>query len=219
MLNPIYIKATTLPDAWHQSLYNCFKYGREYKIDSGSFAGQRRLELDYVTINIPMAGVTPLLPEISPLLNIPNPVSYDYLSAYLTYLMTNHKHENEEYTYGERLCSNNQLDLLISTYKKNGYRNNQMILQIGKPSDMELSDPPCLRHIDTKIQDDTLHFFPYFRSWDLYNGFPANLGAIEIMKQYCAEEIGVKNGSIIASSKGLHLYDYTFNFVKKILGR
>ena len=93
-----------------------------------------------------------------------------------------------------------------------------MILQVGQPSDMVLDDPPCLRHIDTKIQDGKLHFFPYFRSWDAYSGMPANLAAIEILKQYCSGQIGVKNGEIIASSKGLHVYDYSFEMVKKIRG-
>jgi len=85
-----------------------------------------------------------------------------------------------------------------------------MILQIGQPSDMLLKDPACCRHIDTRIQDNKLHFFPYFRSWDGFGGMPANLGAIELMKQYVAGEIGVENGEIIASSKGLHLYDHVW---------
>jgi len=113
----------------------------------------------------------------------------------------------------------NQMELMIWTYKNKGHRNNQMILQVGQPSDMLLKDPPCLRHIDTRIQDGKLHFFPYFRSWDLFGGFPANLAAIEMMKQYCAAEIGVENGEIIASSKGLHIYDYVFEIAEAIRGR
>ena len=122
---------------------------------------------------------------------------------------------------GENFCTAfiNQMELLIWTYKNKGYRNNQMILQVGEPGDMTLIDPPCLRHIDTRIQDGKLHFFPYFRSWDLYGGFPANLAAIELMKQYCATQIGVENGEIIASSKGLHIYDYVFEIAEAIRGR
>jgi thymidylate synthase len=110
----------------------------------------------------------------------------------------------------------NQVELLIWTYKNKGYRNNQMVLQVAQPTDMLLQDPPCLRHIDTRIQDGKLHFFPYFRSWSLWGGLPANLAAIELMKQYVAAEIGVENGEIIASSKGLHLYDYEFDLGKMI---
>jgi thymidylate synthase len=131
-------------------------------------------------------------------------------------MMTPEKQENESYTYGERLCSFNQIERLIKTYKEDGHRNNQMILQVAQPSDIELDDPPCLRHIDTKIQNGKLHFYPYFRSWDAYSGLPANLYAIEILKQYCADEIGVGNGEIIATSKGAHVYDYLFENIEKI---
>ena len=113
----------------------------------------------------------------------------------------------------------NQMELMIWTYKNKGHRTNQMILQVGQPDDMLLKDPPCLRHIDTRVQDNKLHFFPAFRSWDLWGGFPANLAAIELMKQYCAESIGVGNGEIIASSKGLHLYDYVWDLAQLVRGK
>ena len=113
----------------------------------------------------------------------------------------------------------NQMELMIWMYKNKGYRNNQMILQVGQPSDMLLQDPPCLRHIDTRIQDGKLHFFPYFRSWDLWGGMPANLAAIELMKRYCADAIGVGNGEIICSSKGLHLYQYIWEIAEIVRGK
>ncbi len=108
----------------------------------------------------------------------------------------------------------NQIEWIIKTYKKHGERNNQMVLQVAHPSDVTLIDPPCLRHIDTRIQDGTLTFFIYFRSWDLWNGLPANLGAIQHLKEYMAEEIGVKDGEMIVESKGLHLYGYAEDLAK-----
>ncbi len=253
-LNPIFIKATSSSDAWFQTVYACVEHGREFTIDQGSFAGQKRLEFDHITVQITHPGTLPLLPKLNPLLNIPDPVAEGYLDEYLPYLMTGEIQDGEAYSYGNRICkvnpfvledvnsdllipsllgvvdqkiltldySNsffNQMELMIWTYKNKGHRNNQMILQIGQPSDMLLKDPPCLRHIDTRIQDGKLHFFPYFRSWDLWGGFPANLAAIELMKQYCAAEIGVENGEIIASSKGLHLYDYVFEIAEAIRGK
>jgi thymidylate synthase len=117
------------------------------------------------------------------------------------------------------LATINQMELMIWMYKNHGHRNNQMIMQVGAPGDMYIDDPPCLRAIDTRIQDGKLHFFPYFRSWDLFGGFPANLAGIEMMKQYCAEQIGVENGEIIASSKGLHVYDYVWEIAEAIRGK
>lgn len=108
----------------------------------------------------------------------------------------------------------NQIELLIETYKKYGYRNNQMVLQIAQPTDMILQDPPCLRQIDTRIQDDKLHFFVYFRSWDLWGGLPANLAGIQFLQEYMAGELGVETGEMIVESKGLHLYGYAEDLAK-----
>ncbi len=102
----------------------------------------------------------------------------------------------------------NQIEWVINTYKKFGHRNNQLVLQVAHPSDLTLVDPPCLRAIDTRIQNDRLIFFVYFRSWDLWNGFPANLAAIQNLKEYMAVELDVNDGEMVVESKGLHLYGY-----------
>jgi len=155
---------------------------------------------------------------------------------YIEYLMSPYKEPQEDYTYGERLsgysfmvrtsyanegtepkfeiCKIDQIQAVIDTYKSGGFRNNQMVLQVAKPDDIMLKDPPCLRHIDTRIQDGYLHFFVYMRSWDCWGGLPANLAAIQILKEYMAGEIGVKDGEIIASSKGLHLYRYCWELAQ-----
>jgi len=103
---------------------------------------------------------------------------------------------------------------VIDTYKSHGFRNNQMVMTVGMPTDLNLEDPPCLRHIDTRIQDDRLHFFVYFRSWDAWNGYPANLGGVQLLKEYMASEIGVGDGEMVVASKGLHIYDYAFDVAR-----
>lgn len=250
-MNLQFIEARDLGDAWFQTLYRILEAGTVFKIDRGSYEGQKRLEFDWITIRVKNPGARPLLPQIESHYNIPNPVADTYLDEYIPYLMTGELKPGESYTYGSRMnkaeypeswnylrkldnfkdiliqeeevwdsksiftddCLS-QVELLIWTYKNKGHRNNQMILQVGQPTDMLLKDPPCLRHIDTRIQDGKLHFYPYFRSWDLWGGFPANLGGIQLMKEYVAAEIGVEDGELIASSKGLHLYDYSFDLAK-----
>ncbi len=109
----------------------------------------------------------------------------------------------------------NQIEWVIDTYKRFGERNNQMVLQVAHPSDLTLVDPPCLRSIDTRIQDGKLHFTSVlFRSWDLWSGLPANLAGIQNLKEYMAGEIGVKDGEMIVESKGLHLYGYAEDLAK-----
>jgi len=215
-----------LPDAWFQCVYEILDRGHKYVIDHGSYEGQKRLEFDYVTIHVKYPGVRPLIPDIPASLGIPNPVAEGYIEEYLPYLMTPIKQPNEDYTYGERLSGwssrgpvdeggeVNQIEEVIRMYRSKGYGTNQAAMSISAPSDILLNDPPCLRHIDTRISQGKLHFMVYFRSWDLWNGFPANLGAIQLLKEYMATEIGVEDGEIVAASKGLHLYDYVWELAQ-----
>ncbi len=234
-LKPVYIEAFDLDDAWFQCLAEILEKGFVYKIDRGSYAGQRRLEFDFVSIHVknPAHQIVPIMPEGS---SVPAPTSMDYIRQYLQYLLTSNKTESEDYTYGERLVDPkvkletesdgrkmvkemplhcNQIEEVIKIYKTQGFGTNQAIMEIGMPSDIKLQDPPCLRLIDTRVRYGKLHFFLYFRSWDLWGGFPSNLGGLELVKQYMAEEIGVENGEIIACSKGLHLYEYAWELAKQ----
>lgn len=224
-----FIEARDLPDGWFQCVNRVLEVGREYTIDRGSYKGQKRLEFDYITIHIKYPGTRPLLPDIPPALGIPNPVQEGYLEEYLPYLMTANRRPGEDYTYGERLsewCYDyeyalrvNQIQSVINMYKEDGYRTNQACMEVAMPSDINLNDPPCLRLIDTRIGGNKLHFVVYFRSWDLWSGFPANLGAIQLLKEYMSAEIGVEDGEMIASSKGLHLYDYIWELAKLRVGK
>lgn len=212
------IEAITISDLWFQAIYNIEKEGRKYTIQEGSFKGETRLEYDYFVGTVLCPKHEPKLPIIPSSLNIPAPVTEEYMNKYILYLMGSHKKPNEAYTYGSRLNiskdSMSQIEEIIYRYKKFGYNNNQLILQIATPEDLWLENPPCLRHIDTRIQRGKLHFFVYFRSWDLWAGLPANLVAIQTLKEYMAESIGVTDGSMIVESKGLHIYGYAEELVK-----
>jgi len=212
MLELVSIEARDLPDAWFQCVYEMIERGHRYVVDRGSFAGQERLEFDYATIHVRYPGVRPLTPDIPPGLGIPNPVAPGYIEGYLPYLMTSEKQPNEDYTYGWYL--ERQIGEVVRMYREGGYGTNQAYMTVGDPQSIGLKDPPCLRGIDTRIRYGKLHFMVYFRSWDLWNGFPANLGAIQLLKEYMADEIGVEDGEIVAASKGLHLYDYVWELAR-----
>ena len=228
-LKPIYIEATDIPDAWFQCVYNLFDYGRKYVVQQGSFVGQTRLEFDAVTVKIKHPYNEPwdtMLPQIPTHFNIPNPVENGYIEQYMPYLMSDTKKEEEDYTYGQRLCrvcvghdfakgriNKNQVEYFIELLKKTP-NTNQAVLQVAQPSDCFLDDPPCLRSIHTKIIDDKLVFYPYFRSNDLWGGFPANLAGIAVLQKYMADEIGVPVGEMIYFSSGLHVYGYVEEIAK-----
>jgi thymidylate synthase len=204
------IEARDLSEAWFLCLRKTLTEGYEYKIDRGSYAGQRRKELDFVVVQVMNPGTRPLIPSTPQ--GVPPPTSMEYVESYLPYLMTAHKGEGEQYTYGQYL--EKQIPQVIKMYKEDGYNTNQAFMAVGDDKSISLTDPPCLRAIDTRIRDNKLHFIVYFRSWDLWAGFPSNLAAIQLLKEYMAGEIGVYDGELIAMSKGMHLYEYAWELAR-----
>jgi thymidylate synthase len=217
MLEPIWIDATTINDAWHQLIFKIADQGRRYRIDRGSFAGQDRFEFDFILVRIahPAEDMFPVFP---PGMTLPPPSDRPSVEEYFAnYLFSPNLAVDEQYTYGQRLSGAlgvNQIQEVIRMYREEGPGTNQACMEVGMPSDILLPDPPCLRLVDTRIKDGALHFFVYFRSWDLWGGFPVNLGGLELLKQYMAAEIGVENGTLMAASKGLHIYDHCLRYVR-----
>lgn len=206
------IDALSLSDAWFQCLNAALFAGREYVIQQGSFEGIRRKEIELVAVNISNPGIRPLSPDVPN--GVPVPTTDENIEEYMSYLMTPDRQKNEEYTYGEFLSP--QIDEVIRRYKL-GYDTNQMTMCVGSKDSIYQKDPPCLRLVDTRVQDSRLHFIVYFRSWDLWGGFPTNLGGLQTLKEYIAGEIGVEDGEIHAFSKGLHLYEHAWDLAKMVL--
>lgn len=136
-----------------------------------------------------------------------------------------------------------QLSRVIDMLKETPLTNHAVI-EIATPWDLDLcwgpdgkNDPPCLRLIDFKVIPTPkcnchkyekgsaacsfcgdmklqLSVSVYFRSWDLWAGLPSNLGGIELMKQFVADQCGLENGPMYAYSAGLHIYGYQEEMAK-----
>lgn len=209
------IEARDLPEAWYLCIRECMDNGHIYTIDRGSHQGQQRKEFDSITLRVKHPGTRPLVPVVAE--DIPPPSTQEYVEQYLPYLMTSSKQLGEQYTYGEDIAY--QLPELIRMYREDGFGTNQACLAIGSKESINLSDPQCLRLIDTRVRHGKLDLYVYFRSWDLWGGLPSNLAAIQLLKEYIVSEIGVEDGELIAYSKGLHLYDHHWKVANMVLKR
>ena len=205
-----FVQARDLSEAWFLCLRRTLTEGREYRIERGSYAGQHRKELDFVVVQVGNPGTRPLVPAVPQ--GVPPPTSMEYVESYLPYLMTAHKREGEQYTYGQYL--EKQIPQVIKMYREDGYNTNQAFMAVGDDKSVFLEDPPCLRGIDTRVSGGKLDFIIYFRSWDLWAGFPSNLAGIQLLKEYMSGEIGVADGGLIAMSKGMHLYEYAWELAR-----
>jgi thymidylate synthase len=89
---------------------------------------------------------------------------------------------------------------------------------------------PCLLGIDTKViqgkdrepaypgepseylEQFFLTFYVMYRSWDLFGGFPENMGGFQLLKERMAAEISAMSGKVVKPGpsmvfcKDLHLY-------------
>ena len=209
-----FIEARDLSEAFFLCCKKVLLEGYEYTIDKGSYEGTKRKEFDFANIHILHPGMRPLAPDVPP--GIPQPTNEKYINDYLSYLITDSKKPHEQYTYGEDLAP--QLDTVIRRYKEDGPECNQLCMSVGSRDSIYLNDPQCLRVVDTRIRYGSLHFILYFRSWDLWAGFPTNLGGLQLLNEYMAKEIGVEDGEMICLSKGLHLYEYSWDLARKVVG-
>ncbi len=221
---PFFLQAKTISDAWFQLIYNIFDNSYTQKIQKGSFE-KEQYRLQYpglaVFIEHPDQDMIPMIP---PALGIPVPTTMEYIEDYFAnYLMDPQLSENETYRYSSRIHhpmpkGGTQLERAIEMLKETPLTN-QAAVEIGSPEDFDVCigndgnlDPPCLRLLDFKAIPEkdnlVLTVSCYFRSWDLWAGFPTNLGGIELLKKYVAEEAGLKSGSMYAYSAGGHIYGY-----------
>jgi len=119
------------------------------------------------------------------------------------YLFSDEIQETEEYTYGKRIFQ--YMPTLIEMLRENPYTN-QAVIEVGQPSDILLSDPPCLRVLSFKVVEGAVNLGCYFRSWDCFGGLPTNLGGLTMLNRLVASEAGLREGKLICFSDGLHVY-------------
>lgn len=202
---PFYYEATDLSDAWTVLIYNIFdeQYARKYIIEKGSYEGHIRLEYFWAIVRIKY-------PHTRPFLIVPDsvepPTNDQQIEEYFTnYLMDDSLEKNELYRYSTSIKP--QLDKIIEMLG-NSPDTNQACMSIGSPASINLNDPECLRLLDWRVINNTLYVYVYFRSNDLYSAWVTNIAGIQLLKEFICEMTGLKDGEILYSSKGLHLYEH-----------
>lgn len=203
------IYARDISNAWYCMVRECLDDGYEYLIERGSFAGHHRKQMPYIAVKIAHPESRPLAVEYNGCM-----LSTDKaIVNYFTQLTTPEKATNEVYTYGERLAP--ELPKVMNMLKKTPMTN-QATIEIGRPEDIELEDPPCLRVVSWKVVDGKLQLSFFFRSWDAVNGVPFNLGGLQLLNEIVAEYTGIPTGPLIAYSDGLHVYDMSYNILDRL---
>lgn len=58
-----------------------------------------------------------------------------------------------------------------------------------------------------------------YRSWDLFGGWPTNMGGFTLLNEYMASELNIEPGPLTFSCPSLHCYDFQLDVVKMRLGK
>lgn len=201
MTIPIY---RTIGEAWLNTCQTCMAVGREYEIQRGSFIGQRRKQLDQLAFVITSPSERPL-----GVVNRGIPISDDEnIHRYFEdYLINSEVSDREQYTYASRIHP--QLHKIISILRTTP-NTNQVIAEVGQPSDIQLAFPPCLRVLSWKVTPDGLQLSSFWRSWDLYGALAMNLGGLQLLNELMAEWSGLQPGPLICYSDGGHIYEQSW---------
>jgi len=80
-----------------------------------------------------------------------------------------------------------------------------------------------LRLIDTKIVKDSdgefyLCFYVTFRAWNLWGGWPTNIGGLALLMEYMAHELEVNPGPLSFNSKAMNIYKFQCTSVTNRVG-
>lgn len=230
---PALVYTNTLDETYFQLIHHCWKHGYDLSVDEGSNKGGRRLELPFAAGFIQFPHTRPLAPIMPP--GISPTTTDEKIEEYFTnYLMDPNLSPNEEYRYSvwingkltnratESLES--QLEWCVRHFKEKGFGNNHCFITVGEPdinfnydfpytNETERKTSPCLRGLDIKIKDGKVLLGVVYRSWDLYAGFPENMGGFTLLNEYIANELEIEPGPLAFSSLGLHCYDYQMKAV------
>ncbi len=197
----------TIGEAWLFTCQLCVKCGREFIIDRGSYEGQRRKQLDTLAFVITHPQTRPLGFEYKGLAISDDKSIEKYFADYL---INPDLADNEQYTYASRIAPHLEM---IAEVISNTPGTNQTTIEVAKPDDVLLPDPPCLRVLSWKVAGSKLQLSSFWRSWDLYVGLPTNLGGLQLLNELIAEWSGLSAGPLVCYSDGGHIYDHNWKMV------
>lgn len=70
-----------------------------------------------------------------------------------------------------------------------------------------------------EIEKYYLHTKVIYRSWDLWGGWPTNMGGFTLLNEYVAGELGIEPGPLSFTCKSLHAYQFQLEVIKLRLGK
>lgn len=204
------VKGRTLPEAYHNALRELFEYGDIVECPQWE-TRCRELPMAFI-VESPMEE-----PRISRLF----PGGPRDLEKYRLEMLNGIEdfeveRGNWEYTYHERMVD--QIPFIIRELRLDPY-SRRAAIDIRRTSDIILSDPPCLQHIQFMIRDGKLNMTVLFRSNDACKATFMNAYALTCLQEEVAAELGVEVGSYTHIANSFHAYERDWELLESYCNR
>ncbi|MBI5073026.1 hypothetical protein HZA99_04365 [Candidatus Woesearchaeota archaeon] len=144
------------------------------------------------------------------------------LLSYYPQVLTASSVEGVEYSYGERLRANKNIDQiqqLISLLQKNKNTRRALAVTWDLEKDSSSEKPPCLILTEFLVQDDKLFLTAFFRSNDMFHAWPRNAFGLRKIQFHVAAATNLSVGSLTIISSSAHLYQNNWTLAQDILSQ
>lgn len=159
------------------------------------------------------------------------PFSYQELQAYYPEMMTARRIPGAAYNYGDRMRHQvaidddkkvsfvNQIKEIIELLKrrpfsKKGYA---VLYRADDWLKADSSDTPCMTQIHARVTQNKLFLTAYFRSQDMFHGWPRNAFAIRKLQKEIADGAGFPMGPLTIITMSAHMYADDWKTCEEIL--
>ena len=218
-LSLLKIRRRTVGEAWVEVLKNLLKFGVKSEAVHHYFDRKVNEYKEILNLVVVIEEEDSAEPKIYDFF----PFGRQDLNNYFQEFLQPDRGE-EPCTYGERLLNYdglNQIEKMVEKLKKFPFDKGALaVLWQPKIDNFPVRRPwrtPCLTLIQGQCFGEKFYLTAYFRSNDMFGGWPFDAFALRFLQGRIAERLGVGLGSLITISNMAHLYDHDFAAATKVV--
>ncbi len=218
-LSLIKIRRQTIGEAWVEVLKTLLRFGVKSEAIHHYFDRKVNEYKEILNLAVVIENENPSDPKIYDFF----PFDRQDLDNYIREFLKPERGE-EPYTYGERLFNYeglNQVERMVGKLKKFPFDKGALaVLWQPKVDNFPVRRPwrtPCLTLIQGQCFGEKFYLTAYFRSNDMFGGWPFNAFALRFLQKQIAKRVGVGLGSLVTISNMAHLYEHDFAAAARIV--
>ena len=150
------------------------------------------------------------------------PFSMGELKAYYPEMLTKRRIPGAAYNYGARMRDQegvNQIQEIMDLLKRRPFSKKAFAV-LYRADDWvkaDTSDTPCMTQVHARVTQNKLFFTAYFRSQDMFHGWPRNAFALRKVQKEIATGAGYEMGPLTMITMSAHMYADDWKTAEQIL--